>query len=139
MSDGSQAEEMARKLGIKKGISMAIMNPPYGFVKSLVEIRETLRAMHTDIRKGESPDLDMIVYFSRGRKGLEETFPRLVEQLAPDGVLWIGWMKPKVLKVDLNEKAVREIAQKNGMEDVESMAFSDEWPMLRFARAKGRK
>jgi hypothetical protein len=139
MADGIQAKELAKKLGIKKGISLAIMNPPYGFVQSLMEIRESLRSVDTEVKNNEATDVDVLVYFSRGRKGLEEVFPRLVESLSPDGVLWIGFLKPKVLKSDLNEKVVGEIGQKNGLSVAGSMVLSDEWPMLKFTRANGKK
>jgi hypothetical protein len=134
MADRIQGKELAKKLGIKKGISLAIMNPPYGFVQSLMEIRESLRSMNTDVKNNEAADVDVLVYFSRGRKGLEENFPRLVESLSADGVLWIGYLKPKVLKADLNEKVVREIGQKNGLSVTGSMELSDEWPMLKLVR-----
>jgi hypothetical protein len=134
MADRKQAKELAKKLGIKKGIGLAIVNPPYGFVQSLMEIREDLRTMHMDVKNNEAMDMDMAIYFSRGRKGLEESVPRLAEGLLPDGVLWIGYLRPKVLKTDLDEKAVREIGQKNGMSVIGSMELSDEWPMLKLAR-----
>jgi hypothetical protein len=75
-----------------------------------------------------------VLFRSRGRKGLEEVFPRLVESLSADGVLWIGYLKPKVLKADLSEKVVREIGQKNGLSVAGSMALSDEWPMLKLIK-----
>ena len=134
MADRKQAKELAKKLGIRKGMGLAVVNPPYGFVQSLMEIREDMRAMHTDVKNNEAVNMDMAVYFSRGRKGLEEAFPRLVEGLLPDGVLWIGYLKPKVLKADLNEKVVRELGQKNGMSVVASMELSEEWPMLKLVR-----
>lgn len=139
MSDASKGKELARKLGITKGMSLAIMNPPYGFVQSLIEIREMLREMRTDVKMREALNVDMFVYFTRGRKGLEETFPKIMEDLAPGGTLWVGWLKPKVLKSDLNEKIVKEIARKHGMKDVDGMAISDEWPMLKFVRAGKEK
>jgi hypothetical protein len=134
MADRKQAKELAKKLGIKKGISLAVMNPPYGFVQSLMEIRESLRTMNTDVKNNEAMDVDVLVYFSRGSKGLAAAFPRLVESLSADGVLWIGYLKPKVLKADLDEKIVREIGQKNGMAVAGSMELSDEWPMLKLVR-----
>jgi hypothetical protein len=134
MADRKQAKELAKKLGISKGMGLAIVNPPYGFVQSLMEIREDMRSMHTDVKNNEAMNMDMAIYFSRGRKGLEEAFPRLVEGLLPDGVLWIGYLKPKVLKADLNEKVVRELGQKNGMTVAGSMEISEEWPMLKLVR-----
>ena len=131
MSDNLQAKELAKKLGIKKGCSLAIMNPPYSLVKALETIRDNLRNMQTEIKMNESVDLDIVVYFSRGRRGLEEAFPRLKEQLAPDGALWIGWHKPlKTLKSDLDVKAVREIAMSHGMADMEKLDI-DDWQMLK--------
>lgn len=139
MSDASKGKELARKLGIRKGMSLAVMNPPYGFVQSLIEIREMVRTMHMDVKMREAENVDMLVYFTRGRKGLEEMFPRIMEDLAPDGMLWLGWLNPKGLKPDLNEKIVREIAQKYGLKNIDAMALSDEWPMLKFARAGEKK
>jgi len=137
MADRKQAKELAKKLGISKGMGLAIVNPPYGFVQSLMEIREDMRSMHTDVKNNEAMNMDMAIYFSRGRKGLEEAIPRLVEGLLPDGVLWIGYLKPKVLKADLNEKVVRELGQKNGMTVAGSMEISEEWPMLKLVRESG--
>jgi len=139
MSDAAKSKELVRKLGIRKGFSLVVMNPPYGFVQQLVDVRERLRSMQTDIKMNEGLSLDMIIYFSRSRKGIEENFPRLMEDLAPDGAVWVGWLKPKTLKTDLNEKTVRAIAEKNGMTDVDRLDFSDDWPMIKFARAKVRR
>ncbi|HUL62177.1 MAG TPA: DUF3052 family protein [Methanocella sp.] len=139
MSIAWKGEDLARKLGIEKDMSLAIMNPPYGFVQSLVEIREMLRSMHTDIKMRVAVNVDMFVYFSRRRKGLEENLPKLLEDLNQPGVIWIGWLKPKGMKADLDERAVRDIAQKSGMVSVDSMAFSDEWPMIKFVRAGERR
>jgi hypothetical protein len=131
MSDDLQAKDLAKKLGIRKGCSLAIMNPPYGLVKALETIRENLRKMQTEIKMNESSGLDIVVYFSRGRKGLEEAFPRLKDQLAPDGALWIGWHKPlKTLKPDLDAKTVSEIAAKHGMADSDRLDI-DDWQMLK--------
>jgi hypothetical protein len=139
MSEASKGKELARKLGIKKGMSLAIMNPPYGFVQPLIEIRETLREMHTDVKMREAVDVEMFIYFTRARKGLVETFPKLMEDLKPDGTLWLGWLKPKGVRTDLDEKIVKEIAGKYGMKDVDAIALSDEWPMLKFVRAGEKK
>ncbi len=139
MSDDLQAKELAKKLGIKKGCSLAIMNPPYGLVKALETIRDNLRKMQTEIKRNESVDLDIVVYFSRGRKGLEEAFPRLKDQLAPDGALWIGWHKPlKTLKPDLDAKAVREIAASHGMADIDRLDI-DDWQMLKLTTGQRSK
>ncbi len=139
MSDAWKGKDLARKLGIEKGMSLAVMNPPYGFVQSLIEIREMLRSMDTDIKMRVAVDVDMFVYFSRRRKGLEENLPKLLADLKPAGVIWIGWLKPKGMKGDLDERAVREIAQRHGMVGVDAMAFSDEWPLIKFVRAGERR
>jgi hypothetical protein len=132
MSDDLQAKELAKKLGIKKGCSLAIMNPPYGLVKVLETVRENLRKLQTEIKMNESSDLDMVVYFSRGRRGLEEAFPRLKGQLAPGGVLWIGWRKSlKTLKPDLDADAVREIAAKHAMSGSDELTVDTDWQMVR--------
>lgn len=140
MSDDLQAKELAKKLGIRKGCSLAIMNPPYGLVKALETVRENLRKMQTEIKMNESSDLDMVVYFSRGRRGLEEAFPRLKGQLAPGGALWIGWRKPlKTLKTDLDANAVREIAGKHGMSGSDELTVDTDWQMIRLTARRQQR
>ena len=129
MSDDSPAKELARKLGIKKGSRLAVMNPPYGFVQSLVTIRADLHKMHTEIQVEEARDMDVILYFSRGKKGLEEAFPKLKGQLAPGGALWVGWRKwQKGATVD----AVRAIGLEHGMKGADVLAVDREWTVLKF-------
>jgi hypothetical protein len=139
MSEDLKAKELAKKLGIKKGFSLAIMNPPYGLVKSLETVRESLRKLQTDIKMNESTDLDMVIYFSRGRRCLEEAFPRLKDQLAPGGTMWIGCRKPmRTLKTDLDAKGMHEIATQNGMADTDRFEI-DDWQMFKLVTADGSK
>jgi hypothetical protein len=135
MSGELSSGSLAARLGIRSGSRIAVLNPPYPFVRYLETIRETLREMRMDIETGVARDLDLIIYFSRGSRGLEENFPVLKEQLAPDGMLWIGWRKPrKGQKAEIDEGQVREIGRKHGMAGGEALSIDEEWSALRFAR-----
>lgn len=75
----------------------------------------------------------MVIYFSRSKKGLEDNFPALKKQLAPEGMIWVAWQKPAgSFKSDLNEKAARATGLSNGMVDTGSCAIFEGWLALKF-------
>ena len=135
---GSAAKDLADKLGVAPGCRLAVLNPPWHFVQDLMSVREDLRGMQTQVEAGDAQDLDVVIYFSRGRKGLEENLPTLRSRLAPAGALWIGWRKKgKSLKEDPDEAFVRAAGLKNGLVDVKVLSIDDEWAALKFVRPKG--
>ena len=77
--------------------------------------------------------LDVIVFFTKSRKLLEDDFSGLAERLQPAGSLWIAWPKrTSGVETDLTDNVVREVGLNKGLVDNKVCAISDIWSGLRF-------
>ncbi|EMK21292.1 hypothetical protein LEP1GSC008_1725 [Leptospira kirschneri serovar Bulgarica str. Nikolaevo] len=75
--------------------------------------------------------------FEKEIKKLKKQFPKLVENLAEKGMIWISWPKgSSKVPTDLNENIVREIGLELGIVDVKVCAVSEIWSGLKFYRRK---
>ena len=103
MTTGYSGTPLIRKLGIKPGQTILILNPPDDYAA-------TLGDMPDGVTQAEALDgpLDFIQFFTKERVELEEYFEGLKTALRPDGTLWISWPK-KASKVptDLETASAR--------------------------------
>ncbi len=128
MSAGYSGTPLIKKLGIKPGYKIIILNAPDNYAA-------TLGPLPDDVTQPNTLDalLDFIHFFSKDRAELEAEFPNLKAALAYDGMLWISWPK-KASKVptDLNENIIRDIGLRNGLVDVKVAAIDTVWSGLKF-------
>lgn len=76
------------------------------------------------------------MYLKRNQR-IEKQFPKLVENLAEKGMIWISWPKgSSKVPTDLNENIVREIGLELGIVDVKVCAVSEIWSGLKFYKRK---
>ncbi|MBI1804375.1 MAG: DUF3052 family protein [Ignavibacteriae bacterium] len=133
---GYSNKTLVQKLGIKEGLTIAIVNPPSGYHHVLGK----LPPLVVRYRKLER-SVDLIHYFTKETSELSDMFPNLKKSLVHDGALWISWpKKSSQVPTDLNENIVREIGLKNGLVDVKICAVDEVWSGLKFVfRKKDRK
>lgn len=132
---GYSATPLAKKLGIKEGSRVALVEAPEGFRSGLVPLPEGVRFVPP-----EMGGLAVIVYFTTRQVDLLARFPALAPSLQPAGGLWVAWPK-KASKVatDLSEGLVREIGLSFGLVDNKVCAVTEVWSGLRFVvRLKDR-
>lgn len=133
---GYSATPLAKKLGIKAGSKVALIDAPKGFRSELVPLPEGVRFV-----PASSGSLDVIVYFTVRQEDLLARFPVLAQALQPAGGLWVAWPK-KASKVatDLGDGVVREIGLSFGLVDNKVCAVTEVWSGLRFViRLKDRE
>jgi len=135
MPAGYSKKTLIEKLGIKDGFSIAVLEAPRDYPKTLGRLPGTVKA-----NQRLRPDLDFIQFFCRARRDLEEQYPALKSSLAPNGSLWISWPKgSSKVETDLNENIVREVGLKQGLVDVKVCAVDETWSGLKFVfRLKDR-
>jgi hypothetical protein len=128
MTAGYSGTPLVKKLGIKPGDTIAILNPPEGYDQTLGDLPDTI----THINDLSQP-LDFIHFFTKDRAEFEVEFLNLKTALKPAGMLWISWPK-KASKVltDLDENIIREIGLVNGLVDVKVAAIDAVWSGLKF-------
>jgi hypothetical protein len=119
---------LPRKLGIKPGARLALIDAPGGFTNTLgelppgVEIRTRLRG-----------DFDVIVAFFVARGQLERRLPALRSALDQSGALWLAWPKRTAgATTDLGDGIVRELGLAAGLVDNKVCAIDATWSGLRF-------
>lgn len=127
---GYSGTPLVKKLGIKNGARIAIVNAPEGFRDLLVDLPPDL----TLLDRPRAP-MDWIIFFTNNESDLVKNFSKLASSLAPDGTLWIGWPKKSSrLSLDpaFNENRVQRIGLDAGLVDVKVCAIDNDWSGLKF-------
>ncbi len=129
MSAGYSGTPLPKKLGIKPGHRVMVLNAPDGFALEGVD----------PVRRA-SGLADVILTFHTERRDLEKRMPVLRERMQQNAALWISWPKKASKKpTDLTEDVVREIALSNRLVDVKVAAVDEIWSGLKLViRVKDR-
>jgi len=124
---GYSGTPLATKLGIKEGMTVALIDAPPGLAATLapapgVRLRTSLRG-----------SIDVIVCFARERVALGRRLPALHRALPPHGGLWIAWPKRSSgVATDVTENVLRELILPTGLVDNKVCAIDETWSGLRF-------
>jgi hypothetical protein len=120
-----------RKLGIRDGSRVRVLNAPDGFDEALVAIAPLPHAV--DFLRRAAKGIDVTVLFTTERRVLESRFGALAAALEPDGRLWVAWPK-KAAKVatDLTFEIVQSHGLAGGMVDNKSAAIDEVFQGLQF-------
>ena len=127
---GYSGTPLIKKLGIKPGASVLILEAPTGYAKTLGRLPEG-----AVVAKAPRPGLDFIHVFTTRRADLERRFGALQKALAPAGMLWVSWpKKASGVETDVTEDVVRGVALARGLVDVKVCAVDDTWSGLKLVR-----
>ena len=127
---GYSGTPLVKKLGIKSGQRLAIVNAPDGYSDTLGTLPDGLET----VSPSEGP-LDFIQLFTVSRAELESGFPRLRDALTQTGMLWVYWPKrSSEVDTDLSDNVVREVGLGYGLVDVKVCAVDQTWSGLKFVR-----
>lgn len=134
MADGHKdysTTPLWRKLGIREGSRVRLLNAPDGFEDALVAIAPLPNAV--DFLRRSAKGIDVAVLFTTERQVLERRFGALAAAMEPDGRLWVAWPK-KASKVatDLTFEIVQSHGLAGGMVDNKSAAIDEVFQGLQF-------
>ena len=145
-----QATPLHRKLGIKPGHRIAVLNAPEGFRDTLgvlpegVEVLDSLHGGgdgdgHGD-GAGRGEPLDVVVWFGVDRGGLERIIGAARGVLTPEGGLWIGWPKrASGIATEVDADVVRAVALPTGLVDNKICAIDAAWSGIRLVLRRERR
>ena len=134
---GYSGTPLFKKLGIKLGTEVAMINAPANF-------EALLQGLPLDVALAREltsqPTWDVIILFAASAKQLHRSFPACQKRLNTAGGLWLAWPKrASGMETDLNEGIVRDFALESGLVDNKVCAIDDSWSGLRFVvRLKDR-
>lgn len=100
---------MPKKLGIKAGHKVCLLNAPGAFERTLSS--DDVRITH-DLRL---PPVDVVVLFVESLAELEKRFTDVVGRLHPAGGFWIAWRRNARRAHELTQDVVQRIALAAGM------------------------
>lgn len=127
---GYSGTPLIKKLGIKSGNSVFLVNQPDHFLDLLGEIPEDVNVV--DYTYSES--INFIHLFCRDLETLHNEFPILKEKLTKDGMIWVSWIKKASKNYDwtFTETEVRSYGLQIGLMDVKVCAVDEDWSGLKF-------
>ena len=132
---GYSGTPLMKKLGVKEGFSVGLVNAPKTFRTDLGRLPAKAKIVAS--LKGP---LDLVVLFAESATGLDSRFAILSEKLNPNGSLWLAWPKKSSgVLTDLSFDVVQRIGLDCGLVDVKICAIDETWSALKFVyRVKDR-
>ena len=125
--EGYSGTPLLKKLGIKEGISLAVVDPPDNYWELLEELPRGI-----DVRKPDDAPIDMVHLFVTSKAALETQLKQAKNQIVSNGVIWVSWPKKSSGRTtDLTEDVIREVALSQGLVDVKVCAVDEVWSGLK--------
>jgi len=124
---GYSGTPLAKKLGIKQGFHINLVNAPDYYFNLFEDLPSDLVF--------ESPDggkKDLIHFFTKHENEFTTTLPMLKQQIKPKGIIWVSWPKrsSKII-TDITEDTIRNYALKIGLVDIKVCAVDEIWSGLK--------
>jgi hypothetical protein len=128
---GYSGTPLPKKLGIKEGMTVGILNAPNYFNLDLGDLPAGVKT-----HRRERP-ADVYLIFADRIAEAERGFQRATTMLPADGAIWIAWPKKSSgVETDIREDTLREVFLPTGMVDNKVCAIDDTWSGLRFVVRK---
>ena len=132
---GYSSTPLAKKLGIKEGSRIGLVNAPKRFQSELGELPE-----NAEFVARLTNSLDIILFFVLTQRELARDFSKFAKKLVSNGMIWIAWPKKSSgVTTDLSFESVQRTGLDAGLVDVKICAVDDTWSGLKFVyRLKDR-
>lgn len=124
---GYSGTPLAKKLGIKEGFTVRIVNEPDYYFDLFTDMPEKVFFI-TDKKTKKQ----FIHYFTKESKDLVKHIIALKNEITQDGIIWISWpKKASKIETDVTEDVIRNLALANGLVDVKVCAVDEIWSGLK--------
>lgn len=135
MPAGYSGTPTAKKLGLKDGLRVAVLNPPKPYATLIGGVPKGVTL--TD-RLNQS--VHIVHVFVTKQADLTSRIALMRKAIAPDGAIWVSWPK-KASKVptDVTEDTIRSLALASGLVDVKVCAIDEVWSGLKLVIPVGSR
>ncbi|MGH2833553.1 MAG: DUF3052 domain-containing protein [Solirubrobacteraceae bacterium] len=129
MSTGYSKTPLWKKLGLREGNSLLLLDAPAGWeLPQLPTGISSHRAAGTD----QQVAADVILTFFMSLAALRERISVLARMIFPDGAVWIAWpRRAGGHESDITDNEIRALALPLGLVDVKVAAIDEDWSGLR--------
>ena len=123
---------LGKKIGLKPYFKLSAIHAPSDYATHFKPLPQGA-AIHTTLRENS----DIVHAFYHDIESLGKEYPRLVESIHKEGMIWISWPK-KASKVptDLNRDIIREYVLEQGLVDVKVASYNEVYSSLKFVYRK---
>jgi hypothetical protein len=129
---GYSGTPLHTKLGIKAGMTVALLKSPPGVVTELPN--------GVVVKRQARGSADVVVAFVTRRAELEPRLAALGKMIFPAGGLWIAWPKRAAgVPTDITDQVVREVSLPLGLVDNKVCAIDETWSGLRVVWRRERR
>lgn len=119
---------LVKKLGIKPGWRLLVINPPANYWELLGYLPEGTSAIPID----QPEQVEFVHIFIQESTGLEQYLQTLRKRIVPHGMIWVSWPKKSSgLRTDLDENCIRSLALHTQLVDVKVAAIDQIWSGLK--------
>ena len=123
---GYSGTPLAKKLGIKEGHLIQIINQPDYYWDLFSDLPPIKLSENKRVKK------NLIHFFTKSLKEYIKVLPKLKDEMLDDGMIWVSWPK-KASKIgtDITENNIRDYALEIGLVDIKVCAVDDIWSGLK--------
>jgi hypothetical protein len=129
---GYSGTPLAKKLGVKAGCRMVVIDPPANYDELLAPLPDDVRRSHRiDARA------NLVHAFVTRRVQLQKLLTKAVAKASVDAAIWVSWPKKSAnAATDMTEDVVREVALPLGLVDIKVCAVDEYWSGLKLVIRK---
>jgi hypothetical protein len=132
---GYSGKALGQKLGIKSWARVKTRNAPANYQQMLGPLPNDVQ-LSARLRR----PVDLVHIFSIARAQLVTELRRALDEIEPDGAVWVSWpKKASGVRTDITEDVIREIAFPMGLVDVKVCAVDETWSGLKLVIRKANR
>jgi hypothetical protein len=129
---GYSGTPLAKKLGIKPGHAVHVIDAPAGYRTLLAPLPDDVTFVPR-----LSGSVDLVHVFAIAASKLAAALPRIRKQMRADAVVWVSWPKKAAkMDTDVTEDVIRAVALPTGLVDVKVCAVDEVWSGLKLVVRK---
>ena len=127
ITSGYSGTPLAKKLGIKEGFKIRLINQPDYYFDLFTDMPENIK-----ILKDKTSKKNFIHCFTKQAKDLNEQIPLLRNEIEQNGIIWVSWpKKTSKMATNVTEDIIRNIALSKGLVDIKVCAVDETWSGLK--------
>lgn len=119
---------LIKKLGIKPGQKILILNAPEGYIQTLGALPGG-----AEVKTSAGGMFDFVQLFVRNKADIDDHAATAMQSLKPGGLLWFAYpKKSSSIKTDITRDIGWDALMAAGIRPVTQIAIDDTWSALRF-------
>lgn len=124
---GYSGKPIGQKLGIKPGFRVKTRHAPANYLELVSPLPEGAK-VSARLRY----PVDLWHFFSRSREDVARALPKCLDEIRPEGMIWVSWPKKcSGVVADLDGNVIRALALPLGLVDVKVCAVDEVWSALK--------